>query len=532
MLDSLRALNDTDVTPEQAVKVINALAASGVSAQMAAGAAAVVGAAHFGGLMERYGVVADGITDDSSALQEAILAARAAGWAMIIPMEVDTIKINSGITLFADSDRFKAQRTTILDCSGITSGSAVNIDCSITDGNVAPFRNIKNFMEGFFLQGSGSPSVAGAAGVNAFRFYSASGKSYFYQVKNCSADGFATTIDLYSNTFGIAFEDFAARSGMGGTLIQCLTGGGANYGERYNFTRAMLYNSGLALLNTNSSSTFRFVNSSFDYCTVMADIRAGRTSLESCHIETNLDTDYLFKISGNEAAALSISNSEIVLNGVNRSNYELFDVDAAIKLGGVSVRDVMLSHGSGYSLPTYVRGDGKALADNMWSFELQPKYPFSRYMSAIRADLGDANALAEFTLSGAVLPVIDAVTKYSGAGSLYFGPSSALSQAEIIVPISSGRQVRGSFRYRKQNSTTGQAKLQATFAWLDSKGTVIGSTATLYDLSGNVEWTLVPLGLNALPPIGARSYRLRLIKSADTGVAGQVWVDDLILNAV
>jgi hypothetical protein len=44
MLDSLRALNDTDVTPEQAVKVINALAASGVSAQMAAGAAAVVGA--------------------------------------------------------------------------------------------------------------------------------------------------------------------------------------------------------------------------------------------------------------------------------------------------------------------------------------------------------------------------------------------------------------------------------------------------------------------------------------------------------
>jgi hypothetical protein len=45
MLDSLRALNDTDVTPEQAVKVINALAASGVSTQMAAGAAAVVGAA-------------------------------------------------------------------------------------------------------------------------------------------------------------------------------------------------------------------------------------------------------------------------------------------------------------------------------------------------------------------------------------------------------------------------------------------------------------------------------------------------------
>jgi hypothetical protein len=43
-MSSLKFMNDPDVTPEDAVKVINALAASGVSAQMAAGAAAVVGA--------------------------------------------------------------------------------------------------------------------------------------------------------------------------------------------------------------------------------------------------------------------------------------------------------------------------------------------------------------------------------------------------------------------------------------------------------------------------------------------------------
>lgn len=44
-MSSLKFMNDPDVTPEDAVKVINALSAPGVSAQIAAGAAAVVGAA-------------------------------------------------------------------------------------------------------------------------------------------------------------------------------------------------------------------------------------------------------------------------------------------------------------------------------------------------------------------------------------------------------------------------------------------------------------------------------------------------------
>lgn len=46
-MSSLKFMNDPDVTPEDAVKVINALAAAGTSGQIAAGAAAVVGAAGF-----------------------------------------------------------------------------------------------------------------------------------------------------------------------------------------------------------------------------------------------------------------------------------------------------------------------------------------------------------------------------------------------------------------------------------------------------------------------------------------------------
>lgn len=46
-MSSLKFMNDPDVTPEDAAKVINALAAPGVGGQIAAGAAAVVRAAGF-----------------------------------------------------------------------------------------------------------------------------------------------------------------------------------------------------------------------------------------------------------------------------------------------------------------------------------------------------------------------------------------------------------------------------------------------------------------------------------------------------
>lgn len=61
-------------------------------------------------LLEKKGVVANGTTDDSSAFQEFILAARSEwGGAMPISAEISAIKLNSGITLNADTDRCPTQ---------------------------------------------------------------------------------------------------------------------------------------------------------------------------------------------------------------------------------------------------------------------------------------------------------------------------------------------------------------------------------------------------------------------------------------
>lgn len=495
-------------------------------------AEAAARAAHFGGILERKGVVADGLAEDGSAFQESVLEARARGISMDLPQEIQSIKISEPLTLRANTDSLRAPHKVLLDFSGLSAASlsgAINVDCSISDGNQAIFDNMLNGLRGFRLKGAGSTAIPGAANVAAMRFFSATGKPYYYQTKNVSYEGFAVGIDLYSNTFGIAFEDVVGVSASGGTLIQCLAGGGNDYGERYNFTRFAGHNSARLLLNENASATFNFLNSSADYCDVMFDVRAGRIRGDVFHMETNKDTDYLVKVSGNEAASVMFDQFELVLNNINRTK-EIFDIADTVKLGGVFCNTFSISHGAGYSCPAYVRGKGRAVANNIVRFEAQPKFPFARYPSLLR-DADDVAIWAQGTATGAVPPTTDAANKVTAAASLYFAPSASTSQWELIEQIRPGQLVTGSYVYRKQNSTAGQGKLQVTFAWLDSKGTVIGTTQTLADRDGNVEWSRVTLGLNTRPPIGARSFRLRFIKSTDSGGGAQCWLDDLIINA-
>lgn len=479
-------------------------------------------------LFEKKGVVANGTSDDASALQEAILAARYEwGGAIPIPTEISKIKINSGITLNADTDRLTCDRPILLDCSGITSGNAINIDCGVTDSNVAPLYNILNFINGIRMVGGGVPGVA------AMRFYGATGKPYFYQVKNVSADNFALTVDLYGNTFGVAFEDVSFRSSTGGTLIQCLSGGGANYGERYNFTRAMLYNSGRCLYNTYAAATFRFINSSFDYSDVMADVQAGRVSLDSCHIETSYDADYLFKVGTNESSALTLDKCEFVLNGVNRTK-ELFSIDDNVKFGGIFVNNTMISHGAGYSAASYVAGTGRAISRNLMTFTANTKPVFSRFMSKLTPGFEQTgNLAAEWTLTGTVLPVLNTGSPYEGVNSLYFGPSTAASTATITVPIEAGQHPRIAYRYKKTGSATGQGLLKTRLQWMMANGTTqIGSDVVLDDIDGNNDWTLRRSSVNVLPPIGARYFKLVFYKAADTGGTAAQYIDDVIINTI
>ena len=476
-------------------------------------------------LLAQYGAVLDGIADDAIPLQNAIDAASLEGIECRIPDSVLAIKINSGITLYSNSIRLTCNSTVLLDCSGINTGVAITVDSKATDTNIAPLANMVNHIRGFRIVGGG------VAGVTAIRFNSVNGKTYFYQIKECSFDNFAVTVDFSSNSFGIAFVDVAMRSALGGTLLQCIAGAGANYGEGYNLTRCMFYNSTRVLYNSNSASTFRFVNCSFDYCDLYFDLIAGRASADSCHFENNLDTNYFFKLK-NEATAVTLDKCEIVSNSINRSKYELFYVDPTVTFGGLTVSDCLFSFGSGYSKALLTAGKGRAIARNILTFNSNVKPPFSYHMNLVRNGLDDANAMAQFTLTGTVLPVLNTVTKYEGVGSMYFGPSLKSSQAEIILPILPGQQLRSSVFYKKQKSIPGQAKFQITMAYLDVNGTVIGSTATVLDVDGALDWTNARPSLSLPASSGTRYVKIRYIKSADTGAVGEVFIDDVVFNVL
>lgn len=480
--------------------------------------------AAFDKILQQKGLVANGTTDDSSVLQEVILAARAAKIGMVFPDEITRLKINTGLTLNADTDSFTATSPIYLDCTGMTSGVAINIDGALTDINLGPLYDIINSMKGFRLQG------AGVAGVTAWGFYSEASFPFFYQVKNCSADNFALTVDFYSNSFGVAFEDFAARGSSGATILQCLDGGGHNYGERYNFTRCMLYNTRRGLLNTNPNATFNFVNCSLDGLDVVADIRGGRTSLETCHVETNVCIDYLFKLSVNEASTLKISNIEMSLLSAAHT-FEIFDIAPEVIFGGVFAEKINLSI-INYTPLLLTRGNGRSVLEDVTGFAIAVHPPMSKYMNQIRYGLDNAAALAEWTLIGAVPPAIDTVIKYSGAGSLYFAPSAALSQAEITLPIDPDKEPRFSFRYKREGApTVGQAQFNSVILWRDSKGNEMSSNVVV-TVDGNNDWATTFSAMPYIKPPGTKSYTFRLIKSADAAVTGKMWIDELVINHI
>lgn len=476
-------------------------------------------------LLNKYNFVGNGIADDSTALQLAIEDAKNIGITCKIPDRVTTIKLNSGITIYSDKTSLIASKKVILDCSGMTTGAAVTISSTITDTNSAPLSNVQNKLSGFYFSGNL------VAGVTAIYIGSATLKTYLYHIENCSFNQFETSVDLYSNSFGINFSNCAFKSSTG-TLIKCLTGG-TNYGERYSFINCLFYNSARILYNTNPNATFKFLSCSLDYSTVVADIASGRVTMESCHIETNLDDDYMFKLSTNESSSLILDKCDLLLTGA-RATYEIFSIDANVIFGGISVRDTMLSAASGYSLASLVSGVNKAIVDNLFRFTSNTKPPFSRYINQVRAGNTYASAsalcLAEYSLTGTV--TIDTVNFAGTAtGSLNFAAAVGVSSAFVTVPRKAKEHTTISLWHKNSGSpTAGQAKLQILVAYLDKKGSVIGSTATIDDINSQATFTLRTVNINTQAPIGTDSIKITFQKSADVGAVGVLYLSDIIIN--
>jgi len=479
-------------------------------------------------LLEKKGVVANGVSDDASAFQEAILAARSEwGGAFPIPAEISTIKINSGITIDSATDCWQSDGRLLIDASGVTSGAAITVSGSLVN-NDAAVQNMMNGLSRIKVIGAGGPAVPGAAGVVGIKFRGTGGKAYFYNVKNCVVDGFETNIDLAGNSFGICFDHLSSRAAMGGTIVRCLAGDGSDYGENYHFIGGWLGNSARAIYNTNSAATFHLMGVSLDYCDVMVEMAAGALA-GLIYCETNLDTDYMFKCHTSETAAITLMDgSSLTFNAVHRTKFEPFYVDAAVKFGGIYAPGLRITHGGGYSLPMYGKGDGRILCPASRMYVNETKPPVSQWMSSARKG-NDANSLAEWTLTGTTPPALDASTQHNGASTFKLSAQAGVCQLERIFPCGADQHPRFSFYYQKTGSTAGQGKLQVTGAWLDSKGTVIGATTTIDDIDGNTAgWVMRVSNINAPRPNGATQYRLRILKSADAGAVGNIWISQFV----
>lgn len=99
-MSSLKFMNDPDVTPEDAVKVINALAAPGVGGQIAAGAAAVVRAGAVGVISNGSEFSLDSVfprTDTEFPAERVSLSA--SGCACASPCQIERIRCVTGTSV-------------------------------------------------------------------------------------------------------------------------------------------------------------------------------------------------------------------------------------------------------------------------------------------------------------------------------------------------------------------------------------------------------------------------------------------------
>lgn len=488
-------------------------------------------------ILQKCGVVGSLDVDDSSNLQEAILRARVdLKGAMRPPHEFRELKLNTGITFDITADDFMGEVPIITNVSGMApnSGAVLNLDGgSITDGNLVPLHAIHREIGNFHLVGTGSPITAGTPGVIGMKVRGSVTKAYLGAIRKMSFDGLETSIDLGGNEFGTSFKRTTIRPAAGGVGIRSLAGDGTDYGERWNFEELFVYNATNAtgIVNSTTSATIRAFNGSLDYNKTQVDISGGRVSLHNMHIETNKDEDFLFKVGGNEATGLSISQSEIVLNNIARTNFHLFDIADSVIMGGIVVRDTPIFHNAGYALPTYVNGKGRAVMYFTMAFQAQPKAPFAEAMNSLRADFADGYALQQWALSGSVLPKLGTI----GVGdsvSLEFPAAADATTAEILIPIQPTQLLRMGYQYRKQASAAGKAKLQIVVSWLDSMGNTIGSSPTVKDQDGNNEWAIQHAGPSVCAPAGTRNARVRIIKSVDADATGRIWLDKLVIHPV
>jgi hypothetical protein len=460
---------------------------------------------------EQGGAKGDGVTDDTTAIQNALTNHKK------IYFPNGTYKISSKLTVDITKNTLLFDRVTI-DTTAISTGEAIYITAS--DFNTP--KNIDVISGGLHLIGNGLNAV-GTIGlkIDAPTNYAVND----LMIRHVKVTGYETDFVYGSNVYNITFDECVFDQA---TNALHAPNGISNAGERISFKNCTFANSTNILLHENPYGEMRFENCSFDYFTNRCmTITAGYVKVSQSHFEASSDNDYWFylsgAVSGCQDLSLSMKQVDFIIQGTRTKM--LGYIDASCLWGGLKIEDFYLQNAN-TAMPTLIDGTGYAVASRMSTHPNYQKPPISRYMNLL-SDGGFNSGFGEWSSIGAVAPTLDNSTFYEGTKSLKFavttnGQACTISKDITMLP---GQKIHLSFQY-KLNLTSNNFFGSLTF--YDSLGNSLPGSYTFLNTNTSTSgWKL--LCLTGIAPKGTVKANLNFNTGA-WQTSNSAWLDDVIIN--
>lgn len=480
---------------------------------------------------EWFGVTFDGVTDDHTALQATLTAAGALTSARVSAQSRSgTAKSSAGLTW--DVSRvavdFNGKQ---IDFSGMAAGNMISFTQSEMDPNLRPLKAHAHPLSNFIFIGPGMAVTA----VTCFNLADTGAPNTLSglainngAVLNCAND-VVFGAGAFCNTFYKV--NFNRTAGVA-TTYSVTAPPATNAGERNEFIACKWTNRDLVFNQSNPNATTYFSSCSLDYFSARAiTVSGGSVFINHGHVESNTDADYWFSVT-NQSAALHLAGVQLNLLG-NKTAFALFYSDASVTHGGVILDDVTLSTSSPFTAPL-IGGTGRAVVGTFNNLANTTLPVIGQYLNALaNGDFESANALSEWTLSGAPAPSRSNTVAHAGAYSLKFAGAPGNSPAASkTMAARAGQHFSGELYYQATGLTGSSGTFYIEVDWLDSGGNVLSSNAALAITNDVAAWTRQVLTMAAPAPKGTANLRVAINIFGVAAGAPTAYIDDVILNVV
>ena len=470
-----------------------------------------------------FGAFGDGSTDDTTAIKNALSYCSSLSNGCTLFFPTGKYKCSSGITINTGTTSVDFCGST-LDFTSLTSGNAISIVTTITDGNIQNANNYAHPIQNGILYAADGSLPVTAFYFDSTGFVAGSGGS----VKNVSCINFATDVYFNNGAFCIEFEhcNFQQIYNSGSmTTYSIVAPNASNAGERNSFIGCMWNNRNLVLNHTNFNANMFFIDCSFDYATRIMTITAGAVYLQSCHIENSSTTDYLFSVV-NTNSVLCLTGCDIITQSAR--TIPPFYSDSTCTLGGVCI-DNCRSTGA-YTFPLLVDGTGKTVIRNVMQSVIFGASTASAYQNYLAyGDFENSNYTGEWTLTGGT--VRSAAKAYTGSYSLSFPASvSQTPGASVTLPMQANQVFAGQFYFQFNNASGTGATFFVVYNFLNSGGNSLFTGAALSQTTEVNTWTLLTLGPQIRTPIGTAKIQIGISIYGTSSGTPTAYIDNVIFN--